>query len=119
MDALVEELSRADVFLYPSYHHGLATVVLQAMLTGLPVVCLEGDATGRIIGSECGVTVSLNRGTDFIRGLSDALSRLYEDEVLRVTLARRARERAANNYSYQAIVAGYHDVYTKLVGSKL
>lgn len=114
MDVLIEELDQGDVFLYPSYHHGLATVVLQAMLTGLPVICLEGDAIGRTIGSECGITVPLNKHEDFIHGLSEALSLIHSDESLRVALAKRGREVAINTYSYQTIGAGYDDIYRKL-----
>ncbi len=114
MAELIDTIRSGDIFLYPSYHHGLATVVLQAMLTGLPVVCLQGDAIGRAVGSECGVTVSLNKDGTFIHGLSDALSHLYADESLRVTLAKRAQEVALDSYSYQAIGAGYEEIYRKL-----
>ena len=114
MDVLVEELTRGDVFLYPSYHHGLATVVLQAMLTGLPVICLEGDATGRIAGSECGITVPVSKNEDFIQGLSEALSRIHSNESLRVDLAKRAREVVIKTYSYQTIGTGYDDIYRRL-----
>ncbi len=114
MAELIAILAQGDVFLYPSYHHGLATVVLQAMLTGLPVVCLEGDAIGRAVGSECGITVPLKENRRFIGGLSDALSRLYSDEELRANLARRAQEVAIQRYSYRVIGVGYENVYGKL-----
>lgn len=118
MSDLVDILSQGDVFLYPCYHHGLATVVLQAMMTGLPVVCLEGDAIGRAVGSACGVTVPLNKGKDFIQGLSDALSSLYVDESMRMSLAEHAREVALRRYSYQSIAAGYERIYQNLLDKK-
>lgn len=115
MERLIEELPRGDVFLYPCYHHGLATIVLQAMLTGLPVICLEGDAIGRTVGSECGITVPLNKSTDFIPMIADALSRLNEDEALRVILAKRAREKTMDTYSYQVVSAGYDEIYRRVL----
>lgn len=118
MDALIDEMTHGDVFLYPCYHHGLATVVLQAMLTGLPVICLEGDAIGRTIGAECGVTVSLQSGTDFVQGLAGALSQLYKDEAFRVVLAKCAREKTLGTYSYQAVGVGYDDIYRKIFQSQ-
>jgi glycosyltransferase involved in cell wall biosynthesis len=113
MPDLIRELSAADVFLYPSYHHGLATVVLQAMLTGLPVVCIEGDAIGRSVNASAGITVPLSRNTDFIDGLAGSLRRLYDDEPLRATLARAAQARAVSEFSYEALGRGYEAVYTR------
>jgi glycosyltransferase involved in cell wall biosynthesis len=113
MPDLIRELSAADVFLYPSYHHGLATVVLQAMLTGVPVVCIEGDAIGRSVNASAGITVPLSHDSDFIDGLADSLRRLYDDEPLRATLARTAQARAASEFSYEALGRGYEAVYTR------
>lgn len=118
MTELIDTLARGDIFLYPSYHHGLATVVLQAMLTGLPVVCLEGDAIGRTVGSDCGLTVPLSKNKNFIQGLSAALSHLYADEVMRAGLAKRAQEVAISSYSYQAIGSGYEALYRNLLEAK-
>jgi len=113
MNVLVEELSKCDVFIFPSYHHGLSTVVLQAMLTGLPVICIEGDSHGRTVGTECGITVSLNEGSRIIQLLSSALERLYADESLRIALAKRAQEVAKINYSYKTIGSQYEEVYQR------
>lgn len=119
MLSLTEELAKGDVFLYPSYHHGLATVVLQAMLTGLPVVCIAGDAIGRAVSDQCGITVPLLVNDDYIQGLADSLSRLYSDEGLRVRLARNARQLALSRYSYRNIAAGYSDVYRRAIHNRM
>lgn len=115
MVTLIEKLALGDVFLYPSYHHGLATVVLQAMLTGLPVVCLEGDAIGRVVQSRCGVTVPVAGKIEFERGLSKALSYLYENESARILLARQAQASAKANFSYESIGRGYTQIYESLL----
>lgn len=114
MEDLLNELQKGEVFLYPSYHHGLATVVLQAMLTGLPVVCIEGDATGRTVGNECGITVKLNRNDNITSLLSDALFKLYKDDLYRVSLAKRSRELIKNNYTYGKIGKQYQVAYKNI-----
>lgn len=111
LSRLVQVLAEGDAFIYPSYHHGLATVVLQAMLTGLPVICIEGDATGRTVGSECGITVPLVKPDSIVDGLASAISLLADDEVLRLQLATQAQRVARTRYSYQAIAEGYAEVY--------
>ena len=117
MEDLIEELARGDIFLYPSYHHGLATVVLQAMLTGLPIICLEGDAIGRAVGSECGITVVASKSENFINALSEGLTRLYEDEPLRRRFAKRSQELAEMTYPYASIGRGYDNIYQEILNT--
>lgn len=103
MDALTQELHESDVFIYPSFHHGLATIVLQAMITGLPVVCIEGDATSRAVGKRAGITVSLSENADPVGGLAIALHALAQNEPERRRLAAAAREIAVSEYSYDQL----------------
>jgi glycosyltransferase involved in cell wall biosynthesis len=105
MARLVDELHRGDLFLYPSFHHGLATVVLQAMLTGLPVVCIEGDATGRAVGATAGITAKLTKETPPHVAVAEAIGVLAADEAQRQALARAARRIALDAYSYETLVA--------------
>lgn len=111
MERLVDELHLGDVFLYPSFHHGLATVVLQAMLTGLPVVCIEGDATGRAIGMTAGVTAQLSKETPPHAAVAEAIGALAADEPRRQALARAARRIALDAYSYETLAANVDRTY--------
>lgn len=108
---LIEELHEADVFLYPSFHHGLAVVVLQAMLTGLPIICIEGDAIGRTVGQEAGITVPLTDVKTPSASLSEAISKLAQDEPYRQVLAAEAQSIALEFYSYKALARQLEDVY--------
>ena len=109
MAQLVEELNSGDVFLYPTFHHGLATIVLQAMLTGLPIICIEGDATGRAVGQEAGITVPLTELP--AASLARAIVELAQDENRRQALAEMARRIALERYSYEAQVSQIEGVY--------
>lgn len=113
MEELIEVLHGGDVFLYPSFHHGLATVVLQAMLTGLPVVCIEGDAIGRAVGQKAGITVALSPDRDPVAGLAAALCSLAADEPRRRVLAQAAREIACTRYSYERLAQAISDIYAE------
>ena len=114
MAHLVDELHAADVFLYPSFHHGLATVVLQAMLTGLPVICIEGDATGRAVGQEAGITVPLSEHDALAAGLALAIGALAADEARRQALARAARQIALDRYSYETLARRVEAIYAEV-----
>lgn len=114
MERLVDELHRGDVFLYPSFHHGLATVVLQALLTGLPVVCIEGDATGRAVGQDAGITVPLSTSELPDAGIARAIARLANDESYRQELAAAARQKACRDFNYRTLTKGIDAIYQKV-----
>jgi glycosyltransferase involved in cell wall biosynthesis len=114
MAELVRELREADVFVYPSFHHGMATVVLQAMLTGLPVVCIEGDAIARTVGDRAGISVPLSRDRDPVQDVAAALGELANDEPRRRRLATSAREIAIREFDYERLSKQLEDVYEEV-----
>jgi glycosyltransferase involved in cell wall biosynthesis len=111
MADLVDTLHDSDVFLYPSFHHGLSTIVLQAMLTSLPIICIEGDATGRAVGESAGITVSLSSGRSPLDDLATAIGELAADEPRRQLLAQAARRIALERYSYGELARRIEEVY--------
>lgn len=118
MARLVEELHAGDIFLYPSFHHGLATIVLQAMLTGLPIICIGGDATGRAVGQEAGVTVPLDEDEAPSVSIARAIAALCADENRRQSLARAARLIALDRYSYDALSRRIEGVFCEVLSAR-
>lgn len=119
MEKLVNILHDSDLLLYPSFHHGLATIVLQAMLTGLPVVCIEGDATGRTVGQEAGITALLSEAEPPAAGLAQAIVDLAQDEPRRQALAGRARRKAMEDYAYPILVTQIELAYRDAIAARL
>ena len=111
MERVVDELHAGDIFLYPTFHHGLATIVLQAMLTGLPIICIEGDATGRAVGQEAGITVALSKSESPVLGLSRAIEALAKDEGGRLSLAHASRQIVLDRFSYDVLSRQIEEVY--------
>ena len=114
MKRLVALMHESDIFLYPSFHHGLATVVLQAMLTGLPVVCIDGDATGRAVGQAAGITVPLHRDRNPADDVALAIRELAEDEPRRQALAFRAQRMAREDYTYASLAEAVERTYRQI-----
>ncbi len=85
-------LSKADVFLLPSYNEGLPMALLEAMSWGLPVITTPvGGIPEVVTHSETGLLV--NPGD--LQQLAEALQSLIENESLRLNLGRAARKRVA------------------------
>ncbi len=100
-------LAACDVFLYPSRHEGLGSILLDAMAFGLPVVATRVGGIPEIIGE--GVNGLLCE-VDDIAGLTAAVMTLYSDPGLRERFSAANRERA-RQYSAAVMTKRYVEVY--------
>lgn len=85
-----ELLSKADVFVLPSYNEGLPMALLEAMSWGLPVITTPvGGIPEVVTHSKTGLLV--NPGD--VQQLTEAVQSLIDDESLRFKLGTDARKR--------------------------
>jgi glycosyltransferase involved in cell wall biosynthesis len=102
-------LSAADIYALSSRHEGFAVAPLEAMACGLPIVATDvpgirdvladGEASG-------GIVVPIGDAD----ALAAGLRRLIDDPALRRTLAVRARQRAEEAFSPDAVGAALRHV---------
>jgi len=92
---VLKHMAEADVFLYPSLKDAGAWVLYEAMLVGLPVVCLDYAGPGEIVTKECGIKVKVETPEQVVNDLASALKRLALDNDLRYKLSQGAKKRAA------------------------
>ncbi len=95
-------LAAADVFALPSHFEGLPMSVIEAMLTGLPVVA--ADVSGPREQVVQGVTGLLAPAMQ-VPPLARALARLVADPALRTRMGEAGRLRALDLYDETRVVA--------------
>ena len=90
--------SLIDVFVHPSLRDGMPNALLEAMACEKAVVVTPvGGASEVIKDSENGFVVPVNDA----ESLSKAILQLLEDESLRCTLGKSARQTIQQNYTLQ------------------
>ena len=104
-------LAAFDVFLYPSRHEGLGSVVLDAMVFELPVIATDVGGIPEIIedgtnGYLCAV--------DDIDAMAQAMRTLYRDRDLRHRISVN-NFRKAKQYSPEQMTKCYAEVYKRLI----
>lgn len=87
-------MAEADVFVITSIRDLTSTVLLEALSSGLPVVCLDHCGFADVVDETCGIKVPVGNPKDVMAGFAAALARLH-DETLRKRLSEGARKRAA------------------------
>ncbi len=101
-DDVAALLAAADIFVLPSYFEGLPMSVIEAMLSGLPVVA--SDIRGpreQVVDGITGILVPPRQ----VEPLAAALARLAADPTLRATMGAAGRDRARMLYDETKVVA--------------
>ncbi len=95
-------LAAADIFVLPSYFEGLPMSVIEAMLSGLPVVA--SDISGvreQVVDGETGLLVPPRQ----THPLAAALRRLVADPAMRQRMGEAGRTRARALFDEQAVLS--------------
>ncbi|WP_122262744.1 glycosyltransferase [Ornithinimicrobium cerasi] len=107
-------LRAADVFAFPSWHENLSNALIEAMMSGVPVVATDVGGNTEIVRGGGGLLIPA-RNAD---ALAAALVELIRDEPRRRLLGEEARENALANYSTEAMLQTFDNVYRTVLGVK-
>jgi len=108
---LLFRMASSDVLLFPSLRDGGGTVVIEAMSTATPVVCLDIGGPGLHITEDCGIKITPTSPQATVQNLGDALEHLYLDECWRTELGEAGRERARNLYHWDRLGERLLEIY--------
>lgn len=94
-----------DVLLFPSMHDSSGNVALEAMASGLPVVCLDLGGPAQIVNASCGRVVPVKglNADQVIEGLTAALTEMAKNPDVARSLRTGALARV-RAFSWQNVV---------------
>ena len=116
---LAELLRGFRGFVFPSLAEANGIVVQEAMMMGLPVVCLDWGGPGLLVTPETGIAIE-PRGEDYVTTeLARAMDRLGEDAAYADRISVAARQRAIDEgFSWPAIIRRWTAMYRDLAATK-
>lgn len=105
-----ELLSDADIFVLTSEWEGLPLSILEAMVFGLPIIASDvGGVKEAVRDSENGYLICNN--------LSELLTMLIENELLRKKMGEKSREIYEANFTFEKMYAKTISTYRNLIAS--
>jgi len=108
-------LPTMDIFLFTSYSEGMAVSILEAMASGLPVVCTDvGAARDQVLSGKNGYVVAAGDVTDMVA----KCSALIRSSQLRKQLGQASREIAVKQFSEEIMVSEYATLYNTILSEK-
>lgn len=110
-----EELSRADIFIYPSLKDTFPLVLIEAMEFGLPVVSTREGAIPEIVQDN--VTGFLVEKND-PGGLAERIEYLINHPRERLEMGRAARSRFLQLYTFDRVEDNLIDILDNIAGAE-
>jgi len=110
-------LSRADIFLLPSYSEGFSMALLEAMICGLPVVITRQSCFPEVAEAKAGIVIESDPDQ-----LAEALISLLDDPQLRKKMGANGHRLAMERFTWDKVadqmVQLYEDVLKGKQGSE-
>lgn len=103
--------ARADIFVLPSLFEGTPLTLIEAMMSGLPVITTNTCGMKDVIKHEQNGLLIPIRTPDAI---VDAVQQLLGDSGLRERLGRQAQRDALEKYTWEKVARPIEDVYEQL-----
>jgi glycosyltransferase involved in cell wall biosynthesis len=109
--AVMRTYLRHDAFLFPSLHDSSGNVVLEALSSGLPVVCLDAGGPAVLVDPSCGIRVRAVEPQQTVDDLARALAALADNPRLAQAMGEAARRRAREHFSWTRQVTRMEELY--------
>jgi glycosyltransferase involved in cell wall biosynthesis len=104
-------LKTADAFVVSSLHEGMSNVLMEAMALGLPCVTTPvGGVEELVVQGETGLAIEASAPEP----IASALGQLLDDPALARRLGIAARDRMAREFSIEANVRRFEELYAAL-----
>ena len=113
-DKLLEELYNSDILLYPAYHHGLATIILQSMYCYLPIISMVGDIISDTVHEKCGLAADGNTYEEIEENLIKNTKELILNDELRIKHAKNGRKALEKKYTWEKLILNINNIYKRL-----
>lgn len=110
-DQVLTAYRSADVFVFPSLKEPTGGALLEAMASGLPVVCVDAGGPAYAVDGTCGIKVRLADKASMVAQLAAAIDRTLECPALRRDLGSAAARRFAREFAWDTVVSKMLDLY--------
>ena len=114
-DEIPAAFSAFDILVHASLREGLARVIPQAVLAGLPVVCYDLDGSSEVVTDGVNGYLVAPRDT---AALGDRLEQLVGDPSLREKLGGQGRDTIRKEFSVEQMVGNLDQLYRRLTSAE-
>ena len=117
-EKVLEMMNKADLFFFTSIHEATSTVILEAIGSGLPVVCFDTCGFGHIVDESMGRKIKLSNPIKSAQDFATVIKDLYYHRQVLPNMSNACREKQ-NKLSWEYKVSEVVRMYQKLLEAKV
>jgi len=114
-DQVPKYFAGRDIFCFPSMNEAGGIVVLEAMATGLPVICLDRGGPGTIVDSTCGIKIEAVTPDQVAEDIAQAIRKIGQDRETLNRYKQGALEKV-KAYDWDALAPLMEEIYRSVLG---
>ena len=100
-EEVIEYLSGADIYLFPSLREGGSWALMEAMAAELPVVCFDWTGTGVITDDSCANRIKPTTPKQDVQKFALALENMITNPTKRKEMGLQAKKRIRDDYNWK------------------
>jgi len=105
---LAKQYKENDLFVFPTLFEGMPTVVLEAMVTGMPIIVTDTGATRELVDSSNGFVVEINNVRTFKWGIQ-SFYQLNSEQ--RLALSNASYNKVKEKFTWQHVAQKHLDLF--------
>ncbi len=98
-DELLTRMQSVNALVHPSMHESGGYVVLEAMASRIPVICLEAGGPSLFVDETCGYVAPVSSRDEAIDYMANAMQQICEEPANRTAKGESARSRVIERFS--------------------
>jgi glycosyltransferase involved in cell wall biosynthesis len=92
----------ADALVFPALRDSGGSALLEAMVRGLPVICMDWGGPGEMVDEKTGIKIPVTTPAAAVADMARAIARLGSERGAGEAIGRAARQRALEIFSWRA-----------------
>jgi len=106
-----------DVLVHPSLHESGGAVTLEAMGTGLPLICLDLGGPSVLVTDKAGIKLPAHTPEQVVRDMAGGMEKLYTNSRLRLEMGKTGREWMISQHTWDHRGETMNRMYTDVVAN--
>ncbi|MDT7833076.1 glycosyltransferase family 4 protein [Flavobacteriaceae bacterium S356] len=108
---VVSLLKGCDIYVQTSLNEGFGRAISEAMSVGKPIIMTDAGGCTELVDEQSGIITPLKDS----RSIAKAISKLADDDTLRMTMGEKAKERIDSVYHIDNTVNDTLNLYSRLL----
>ena len=112
----IPQIMRAcDFFVFPSRYEACSLVLVEALMSGLPIITASTTGGSEIVTPACGICVP---DVEDVNAIASAMQKLVDNPGLRHQFSKIAAQES-DKYHWSKIASRYYELYEKIASEKI